>query len=124
MNALNKFIGKFDQSKFKILNNEMSFSEYVDLCYTNPKLLRNSWQIIFDMVIEKGFYPVEEYRKTYKHYNFSSRLKFIMKKAFSNTITANINSIKWILAVVENNELNLFKLFKRLNISDRVHLNK
>lgn len=70
MNALNKFIGRFDQSKFKILNNEMSFSEYVDLCYTNPKLLRNSWQIIFDMVIEKGFYPVEEYRKTYKHYNF------------------------------------------------------
>jgi len=70
MNSLSKFIGRFDQSKFKILNNEMSFSEYVDLCYTNPKLLRNSWQIIFDMVIEKGFYPVEEYRKTYKHYNF------------------------------------------------------
>jgi len=70
MNELKKFIGNFNQSNFKTLNTEMSFSEYVDLCYHNPRLVRNSWQIIYDMIMEKGYHTVEEYRKTYKHYNF------------------------------------------------------
>ena len=48
----------------------MSFAEYVDLCHQNPRLLRNSWQMIYDMIMDKGFKTVEEYRKTYKHYNF------------------------------------------------------
>ena len=70
MSSLKKYIGNFDQSKFKILNHEMSFAEYVDLCHQNPRLLRNSWQMIYDMIMDKGFKTVEEYRKTYKHYNF------------------------------------------------------
>lgn len=70
MNALKKFIGNFDQTKFKTLNSEMSFSEYIDLCYQQPRLIRNSWQIIYDMIMEKGHTTVEEYRKTYKHYAF------------------------------------------------------
>lgn len=70
MSELKKFIGNFNQNKFKALNSEMSFSEYVDLCYQNPRLLRNSWQMIYDMIIEKGHGVTEEYRKTYKHYNF------------------------------------------------------
>ena len=70
MNALKKFIGQFDQTKFKTLNSEMSFSEYIDLCYQQPRLIRNSWQIIYDMIMEKGHTTVEEYRKTYKHYAF------------------------------------------------------
>ena len=70
MNALKKFIGNFDQTKFKTLNSEMSFSEYIDLCYQKPRLIRNSWQIIYDMIMEKGHTTVEEYRKTYKHYAF------------------------------------------------------
>ena len=70
MSSLKKYIGNFDQSKFKILNHEMSFAEYVDLCHHNPRLLRNSWQMIYDMIMDKGFKTVEEYRKTYKHYNF------------------------------------------------------
>ena len=70
MNALKKVIGNFNQNKFKVLNTEMSFSEYVDLCYQQPRLIRNSWQMIYDMIMEKGHHTVEEYRKTYKHYNF------------------------------------------------------
>jgi len=70
MSALKKFIGNFDKTKFKTLNSEMSFSEYIDLCYQQPRLIRNSWQIIYDMIMEKGYTPVEEYRKTYKHYAF------------------------------------------------------
>lgn len=70
MSALKKFIGNFDKTKFKTLNSEMSFSEYIDLCYQQPRLIRNSWQIIYDMIMEKGYTSVEEYRKTYKHYAF------------------------------------------------------
>ena len=76
MSFLKKYIGNFDQSKFKILNDEMSFSEYVDLCHKNPKLARNSWQIIFDMIMAKGYKVVEEYRKTYKHYNFFDNAEY------------------------------------------------
>lgn len=70
MSALSKVIGKFDRDKFRVLNTEMSFSQYVDECYKNPKLIRNAWQMIWDMVLSKGTYPVEEYRKTYTHYKF------------------------------------------------------
>lgn len=70
MSSLKKLLGNFDQSKFKSLNQEMSFSEYVELCYRNPRLVRNSWQMIYDMIMAKGHRTVEEYRKTYKHYNF------------------------------------------------------
>lgn len=70
MSALSKVIGRFDRDKFRILNTEMSFVQYVDECYKNPKLVRNAWQMIWDMVLSKGTTPVEEYRKTYTHYNF------------------------------------------------------
>lgn len=70
MSSLKKLLGNFDQSKFKSLNTEMSFSEYVEACYANPRLVRNSWQMIYDMIMAKGHKTVEEYRKTYKHYNF------------------------------------------------------
>ena len=60
MSALSKVIGKFDRNKFRILNTEMSFVQYVDECYKNPKLVRNAWQMIWDMVLSKGIYQVEE----------------------------------------------------------------
>jgi serine protein kinase len=70
MSALSKVIGKFDRDKFRVLNTEMSFSQYIDECYKNPKLVRNAWQMIWDMVLSKGTYQVEEYRKTYTYYKF------------------------------------------------------
>jgi len=70
MTALNKLLGNFDRSKFRVLHTEMSFGQYVDECCKNPKLIRNAWQMIWDMVLEKGTYQVEEYRKTYTYYKF------------------------------------------------------
>ena len=69
-NALKKVIGNFDRDRFRVLNTEISFGEYLELCYKNPKLLRNSWQTLYDMIMEKGFITVEEYRKTYNSYRF------------------------------------------------------
>jgi len=68
--ALKKVIGNFNRNQFRTINSEMSFSEYLELCYEKPFLLRNAWQTIYDMIMEKGCFPVEEYRKTYIHYNF------------------------------------------------------
>lgn len=70
MNKLQKVISNFNREQFKAINTEISFSEYIDLCYQNPKLIRNSWQTIYDMIMEKGSYTVEEYRKTYVNYKF------------------------------------------------------
>lgn len=70
MSALSKVIGRFDRDKFRVLNTEMSFAQYLDECYKNPKLVRNAWQMIWDMVLSKGTSQIEEYRKTYTHYNF------------------------------------------------------
>lgn len=68
--TLKEVISNFDKEKFQTLNAEMSFSEYLDLVKQKPSLLRNSWQNIYEMIMEKGCKPVEEYRKTFIHYNF------------------------------------------------------
>ena len=67
---LKKAIVNFNRDQFRAINTEMSFGEYLDLCYENPKLLRNSWQTIYDMIMDKGSYTIEEYRKTYVNYKF------------------------------------------------------
>jgi serine protein kinase len=68
--VLKKALKSFDRNKYRTLNTEMSFSEYLSLLYEKPYLLRNAWQTVYEMIMEKGFVTVEEYRKTYHHYNF------------------------------------------------------
>ncbi len=65
-----KVVGSFNRNRFREIHTEMSFAEYLELCYEKPKLLRNSWQTLYDMIMEKGSTTVEEYRKTYQNYNF------------------------------------------------------
>jgi len=68
--TLSKYASTYDRSKFKVLNEEMSYSEYVELLSRKPKLARNAFQYMFDMIISKGTRQFERYRKTYTHYNF------------------------------------------------------
>lgn len=68
--TLKKALSGFSREKFRALNTEMSFSEYLELLYMKPWLLRNAWQMIYEMIMEKGTSSFEEYRKTYTHYNF------------------------------------------------------
>jgi serine protein kinase len=70
MNHLDNVATKFDKSKFVSLNEEISFSEYLDRCYDNPKLVRTAYQRIYDMIISKGCVELEKYRKKLTHYNF------------------------------------------------------
>lgn len=69
-NILSKIASKFDKNKFKKLNEEITFSEYLDLVYKNPRLARTAYQYLYDMIISKGTKKIERYRRTYIHYNF------------------------------------------------------
>lgn len=75
MSKFKDLIGNFNRDEFRSLNAEITFNEYLELCYANPGLLRNAWQTLYEMIIEKGCKPVEEYRKTYMHYNFFDDLE-------------------------------------------------
>jgi len=60
----------FNQKEFIALNEELSFSEYIERVRANPRLARNAWQRMYDMILSKGTETFERYRKTYIHYNF------------------------------------------------------
>jgi len=67
---LDRWASKFDRQLYNELHREMSFGEYLDLIYENPKLIRTAYQRIYDMIMSKGCYEYEEYRKKLVHYNF------------------------------------------------------
>ena len=67
---LDKLAGFFDTGKFQTLNQEMTFSEYIDSCYKSPGLVRSAYQRVYDMIMNAGTSEFKKYRKTYIHYNF------------------------------------------------------
>ena len=67
---LKNLSAKFDREEFRKVNEEMSFSEYLDRVYENTKLARTAYQYLYDMIMSKGSRKVERYRKTYIRYNF------------------------------------------------------
>lgn len=68
--ALQKLSSRFDRDGFKRINEEMSFSDYLDLLHQRPRLARSAYQYLYDMVVSKGSRKIERYRKTYVRYNF------------------------------------------------------
>lgn len=73
VNESNNFdwlMGKFDKTNFRTLNETMTFSEYLDKVVENPKLIRTSYQRIYDMIMSKGTSTIKRYRKVFTHYNF------------------------------------------------------
>jgi serine protein kinase len=68
--ALQRLSSKFDREKFRRINEEMSFSDYLELVYERPRLARTAYQYLYDMIVSKGSRKVERYRKTYIRYNF------------------------------------------------------
>jgi serine protein kinase len=70
MSHLEKLAGLYNKQQFVDINEEMTFEEYLDRCYENPKLVRTAYQRIYDMVMAKGTSEVEQYRKILTKYNF------------------------------------------------------
>lgn len=61
---------QLDKGEFLLLNEEISFGEYIDKLYENPRLIRTAYQRLYDMITSKGVTKTEKYRRTYVHYNF------------------------------------------------------
>jgi serine protein kinase len=61
---------KFKRDEFKKINEEMSFSEYLEMLYKRPKLARTAYQYLYDMIVSRGSSKIERYRKTYFRYRF------------------------------------------------------
>ena len=60
----------FNVGEFKTLTTEMSFAEYLDLVYKQPKLIRTAYQRLYDMILSEGSEAYKRYRKTHTRYNF------------------------------------------------------
>lgn len=60
----------YDNKEYLALNEKMTFEEYIEKVQSNPKLARNSFQYVYDMIMEAGVVKFERYRKTCTRYNF------------------------------------------------------
>ncbi len=74
-NALTRYSKNYDKQKYAVLNETMSLSDYLDKCLENPRLLRNSYQYIYDMILSDGTENFKRFRKTYTKYNFFTKYK-------------------------------------------------
>lgn len=72
---LSKYSELYNRDEFLTLNEEMSFGDYLALCQTKPKLARNAFQYVYDMIMSKGTSTFERYRTTYTKYHFFNDLE-------------------------------------------------
>lgn len=67
---LEKVASKFDRERFKNLNWEGSFADYLDIIVKNPDVIRTSFQRVYDMVMSYGVREYVDAKKKVTHYNF------------------------------------------------------
>lgn len=63
---------QFDRDKYRKLTETMTFSQYLDRVYNNPRLAYSAYQRLYSMIISGGTYTIERYRKTLTKYKFFS----------------------------------------------------
>jgi serine protein kinase len=60
----------FDSKSYKDFHRTMSFNDYLNATYDEPKLIRSAYQRLYDMILSKGISTKERYRKTLNLYHF------------------------------------------------------
>lgn len=88
-----KYANLYNKDAFNTLNEEMSFEEYVERLYQRPRLCRNSFQYILDMILAPGTEEFERYRTTYVKYKFFSEDKISPIFGLEETLDALVNFI-------------------------------
>ncbi|HYG76826.1 MAG TPA: serine protein kinase [Planctomycetota bacterium] len=61
-----------DIEQFRTLNWEGSFDEYLDIVVKDPRVTRNAYQRLYDMILSYGQEEVTEHREKLIHYKFFS----------------------------------------------------
>jgi serine protein kinase len=69
-NRLTTLAKHFDQKSYKDFNRSMSFNDYLNASYDDPRIVRSAYQRLYDMIMSKGVEQKERYRKTLNVYNF------------------------------------------------------
>ncbi|HEY1065689.1 MAG TPA: serine protein kinase, partial [Pirellulales bacterium] len=59
-----------DIEQFRKTNWEGSFEEYLDMVKANPKIARNAWQRVYEMIVSYGFTEYEVARERRIRYRF------------------------------------------------------
>lgn len=59
-----------DKRKYQELNWQGSFEEYLDIVSNNPKVARNAYQRMYDMIVSYGSHDFYEYKKKITRYEF------------------------------------------------------
>jgi serine protein kinase len=67
---LSELTKSFNREKFRALNEEMSFDEYLNRVWEYPKTIRTAYQRLYDMIMAGGTSQYTRYRKTYNKYHF------------------------------------------------------
>jgi serine protein kinase len=60
----------FDEEKYKESKCTMSFNDYLNASYDDPRIVRSAYQRLYDMILAKGVSQKERYRKTVNTYHF------------------------------------------------------
>jgi serine protein kinase len=71
-NLFANIASNIDIEKFKNLNWDGSMQEYLDLVIADPKITRNSYQRLYDMILSYGSEEVAEHRERITRYKFFS----------------------------------------------------
>jgi hypothetical protein len=61
---LNEFLGEGNKDEFQILNEEMSYAEYIQRVQENPRWERSAHQRVYDMIMDAGSKTFVKYRTT------------------------------------------------------------
>jgi serine protein kinase len=75
-----------DKSNLHMLHWSGTFDEYLDLVKKNPKISRNAFQRMFDMIIEAGTEEYVDFKKPVVRYKF-----FVFTNRFCNFLSLLIN---------------------------------
>jgi len=75
MEAISKYVKHFDRERYASLNEEMTLDQFLQRTLENPRLLRNAFQYIYDMIMSEGTETFKRYRRTMKRYKFFKSCK-------------------------------------------------
>jgi len=71
-NLLTSIAGGVDTEQYRQLNWEGSFDEYLELVVKEPRITRNAYQRVYDMVMSYGQEEVTDHREKLIRYKFFS----------------------------------------------------
>jgi len=68
----NAIASGLDSERYKTLNWEGTFDDYLELVMKDPRLTRNAYQRLYDMILSYGQEEITEHREKLTRYKFFS----------------------------------------------------